>query len=90
MDIDLLPLADHEWSVTVRESKTADATTHRMTVDPESDITLGVSDEALLVREAIATYLDHGVATELPHDLTLDWLEHTVPGFLDELTARLS
>ncbi|HVT22903.1 MAG TPA: hypothetical protein VHE57_16110 [Mycobacteriales bacterium] len=90
MTIEIMALADHEWAVQVQESQGSDVTYHKVRVEPETTTTLGVSDEGLLVREAVETYLEHGPATALPHDLTLDWLEHNVPGFLDDLTSRLS
>jgi hypothetical protein len=88
--IELLELAPHEWSVEIRESSNGTATTHKVTVSPDTIDALGVTDEEALVREAIETFLDHDVGTDLPHDVDFDWLEHHVEGFLDELTARLS
>jgi hypothetical protein len=44
----------------------------------------------MLVRESVGAYLEHAPSTSLPHDLTLDWLEHNVPNFLEDLTARLA
>jgi hypothetical protein len=92
MTIEILALAEHEWAVQVQESQGSDVTYHKVRVEPETATSLGVSDEneGILVREAVETYLEHGPATALPHDLTIDWLEHNVPGFLDELTTRLS
>jgi len=90
MDITVKPLDEHDWSVEIRESQDSDTTTHRLTVSPETIATLGVRDEPAFVHEAIAVWLDHEKATALPHDVDIDWLEHHVDGFLDELTARLS
>jgi hypothetical protein len=90
LTIEILALADHEWAVQVQESQGSDVTYHKVHVEPETTTNLGVSDEGLFVREAVETYLEHAPATALPHDLTIDWLEHNVPGFLDELTTRLS
>jgi hypothetical protein len=87
--IEILALADHEWAVQVQESQGSDVTYHKVRVEPETTTTLGVTDEARLVREAVETYLEHAPATSLPHDLTIDWLEHNVPNFLDDLAARL-
>jgi hypothetical protein len=90
MTIEILALADHEWAVQVQESQGSDVTYHKVRVEPETLTTLGVSDEKTLVRESVETYLEHGPATALPHDLTIDWLEHNVPNFLDDLTTRLA
>jgi hypothetical protein len=90
MDIDVLPLADHAWSVRIKEGADTDGTTHRIDVDAALLDSLGVTDESMFVREAVLTYLDHGPGTSLPHDVTLDWLQGNVDGFFDELTARLS
>jgi hypothetical protein len=88
--IEILALADHEWAVQVQEAQGSDVTYHKVRVEPETSTSFGVVDEGLFVREAVETYLEHGPATALPHDLTIDWLERNVPGFLDELTTRLS
>ena len=90
MTIEILALADHEWAVQVQESDGSDVTYHKVHVEPETPTSYGIADEGTFVREAVETYLEHGRATALPHDLTIDWLEHNVPGFLDELTTRLS
>ena len=90
MPIEILALADHEWAVQVQETADSDVTYHKVHVEPETPTSYGVSDEGLFVREAVETYLEHGRARALPHDLTVDWLEHNVPGFLDGLSARLS
>lgn len=90
MKIDLTSMGEHDWSVRIQESQDADATTHRVSVSPETVETLGVTDEQRLVHEAIAVYLDHEKGTSLPHDVDFDWFEHHVDGFLDELTTRLS
>lgn len=90
MSITVKPLGDHDWSVEIQESKDADATAHRLTVSPETIETLGVQDERAFVHEAVAVWLDHEKGTALPHDVDIDWLEHHVDGFLDELTTRLS
>lgn len=90
MSITVKSLGDHDWSVEIQESQDADSTTHRVTVPAETITTLGVQDERTFVHEAIAVWLDHRKGTALPHDVDIDWLEHHVDGFLDELTTRLS
>lgn len=90
MHITVKPLDPHDWSVEIRESQDADATVHRVHVPQETVDNLGVSDEPAFVREAVAVWLDHDKGTALPHDVDIDWLEHHVDGFLDELTTRLS
>lgn len=90
MTIDVLPLAEGEWSVRIQEGQDTDATTHKVTVRRETITTLGVTDEERFVHEAVATFLDHEPGTALPHDVDIDWLEHHVDGFLDEVTTRLS
>ncbi|MGN6472543.1 MAG: hypothetical protein ACTHK4_02700 [Mycobacteriales bacterium] len=90
MTIEVMALAEHEWAVQVQESQGSDVTYHKVRVEPDTTTTLGVSDEKRLVREAVETYLEHGPATALPHDLTIDWLEHNVPDFLEDLTSRLA
>jgi hypothetical protein len=90
MTIEIMELADHEWAVQVQESQAGEVTYHKVRVDPETLENLGVSDEKMLVRESVEIYLEHGPSTSLPRDLTVDWLEHNVPEFLDDLTTRLS
>lgn len=90
MTIEVMALAEHEWAVQVQESQGSDVTYHKVRVDPETTTTLHVDDEGRLVREAVETYLEHAPATSLPHDLTIDWLEHNVPNFLEDLTTRLA
>lgn len=90
MTITVTSIGEHTWSVEIRESQDADATTHRVSVSPETIATLGVLDEQAFVREAVAAYLDREKGTSLPHDVDIDWFEHHVDGFLDEVTTRLS
>ena len=88
MSIEIVALPDHEWAVQVQESN-AEVSYHKVRVSPETLENLGVSDEQGLVRESVEIYLEHAPSRGLPHDLTMDWLERNVPGFLDDLTARL-
>jgi hypothetical protein len=90
MNITVKPLGDHDWSVEIRESQDADTTVHRLSVPQETIDALGVLDEPAFVHEAIAVFLDHQKGTALPHDVDIDWLEHHIDGFLDEVTTRLS
>ena len=88
MDVDVLPMADHEFAVTLTEGHIT--TNHRLVVPPELLDGLGPVEEERVVRESVAVFLEHEPSTSMPDDLTLDWLVETVPGFDEELRARLA
>lgn len=88
MDLDVMPLGPHEFAVTVTEGH--QTTSHKVAV-PEDLLDAFVPvEEERLVRESVATYLEHGTAAALPQELDLGWIADSVPEFGDEVRARLA
>jgi hypothetical protein len=88
MQIDVMPMGRHEFAVNLTEGH--ETTAHRVVVSEDLLDAAPTDDEPRLVRASMQIFLDHKKATNLPHDVSLDWVADTVAGFSDELAARLT
>lgn len=88
-DIEVLPMAPHEYAVTVTERELT--TNHRVTV-PESLVDeLGPDvEEERLVRESFEILLEKEPVTAIEQEFRLDRIGDFFPEYVDELRTRLS